>query len=153
MDRLAAIRFNNSAKSYYFSTTLDLIKGDKVVVETIRGLELGEVIADLKDIVTYLNKPHGPELSEHVDFLFLAPDPAQGARFRVFNGFLVQGQRIGVQLVLVHGQAPFSRAAYNSAAVKVKCSSGVARSGLPAAPVSWPYRSMMSEGSRYLFSR
>lgn len=50
MDRLAAIRFNNSAKSYYFSTTLDLIKGDKVVVETIRGLELGEVIADLKDM-------------------------------------------------------------------------------------------------------
>lgn len=50
MDRLAAIRFNNGAKSYYFSTTLDLVKGDKVVVETIRGLELGEVIADLKDM-------------------------------------------------------------------------------------------------------
>ena len=50
MDRLAAVRFNNGAKSYYFSTTLDLVKGDKVVVETIRGLELGEVIADLKDM-------------------------------------------------------------------------------------------------------
>lgn len=49
-ERLACIRFNNVGKSYYFSTHIDLVKGDKVVVETIRGLELGEVITDLKDI-------------------------------------------------------------------------------------------------------
>lgn len=49
-ERLACIRFNNVGKSYYFSTHLDLHKGDKVVVETIRGLELGELITDLKDI-------------------------------------------------------------------------------------------------------
>lgn len=49
-ERLALIRFNNVGKSYYFSTDLDLKKGDKVVVETIRGLELGELISDLKDI-------------------------------------------------------------------------------------------------------
>lgn len=50
MDRLAAVRFNNVKKFYYFSTSLDLHKGDKVVVETVRGLELGEIIADLKDL-------------------------------------------------------------------------------------------------------
>ena len=49
-ERLALIRFNNVGKSYYFSTDLDLYKGDKVVVETIRGLELGELVSDLKDI-------------------------------------------------------------------------------------------------------
>lgn len=49
-ERLALIRFNNVGKSYYFSTDLDLYKGDTVVVETIRGLELGELVSDLKHI-------------------------------------------------------------------------------------------------------
>lgn len=49
-ERLALIRFNNVGKSYYFSTDLDHYKGDKVVVETIRGLELGELVSDLKHI-------------------------------------------------------------------------------------------------------
>ena len=49
-ERLALIRFNNVGKSYYFSTDLDPYKGDKVVVETIRGLELGELVSDLKHI-------------------------------------------------------------------------------------------------------
>lgn len=49
-EKLALVRFNNVGKSYYFSTDLDLYKGDKVVVETIRGLELGELVSDLKHI-------------------------------------------------------------------------------------------------------
>ena len=49
-EKLALIRFNNVGKSYYFSTDLDVHKGDKVVVETVRGLELGELITDLKNI-------------------------------------------------------------------------------------------------------
>ena len=49
-EKLALIRFNNVGKSYYFSTDLNLKKYDKVVVETIRGLELGELISDLKSI-------------------------------------------------------------------------------------------------------
>lgn len=52
-ERLALIRFNNVGKSYYFSTDLDLYKGDKVVVETIRGLELGELVSDLKHIAEF----------------------------------------------------------------------------------------------------
>ena len=50
MDRLAAVRFNSAGKYYYFSTDLDVKKGDKVVVETVRGLELGEIISDLTDL-------------------------------------------------------------------------------------------------------
>ncbi len=49
-EKLALIRFNNVGKSYYFSTDLELYKGARVVVETIRGLELGELVSDLKDI-------------------------------------------------------------------------------------------------------
>lgn len=49
-EKLALVRFNNVGKSYYFSTDLDIHKGEKVVVETIRGLELGEVVTDLKDL-------------------------------------------------------------------------------------------------------
>lgn len=49
-ERLALIRFKSSGKSYYFSTNMDLHKGEKVVVETVRGLELGELISELKDI-------------------------------------------------------------------------------------------------------
>lgn len=49
-EKLVLVRFNNVGKSYFFSTDLDVHKGDKVVVETIRGLELGELISELKDI-------------------------------------------------------------------------------------------------------
>ena len=33
-EKLALVRFNNVGKSYFFSTDLDVHKGDKVVVET-----------------------------------------------------------------------------------------------------------------------
>ncbi|MEG0365362.1 MAG: stage 0 sporulation family protein [Coprobacillus sp.] len=49
-DKLACVRFNNVGKAYYFSTDLDVQKGDKVVVETVRGLELGEMVSELKEL-------------------------------------------------------------------------------------------------------
>lgn len=49
-EKLALIRFNNVGKSYYFSTDLDIHKGEKVVVETVRGLELGEMVTELKEL-------------------------------------------------------------------------------------------------------
>lgn len=52
-ERLALVRFNNVGKSYYFSTDLEVYKGDKVVVETIRGLELGELVSDLKHLSVF----------------------------------------------------------------------------------------------------
>ncbi len=43
-DYFVAIKLNESAKAYYFSTNFDDLKpGDNVVIETVRGLELGKV--------------------------------------------------------------------------------------------------------------
>lgn len=45
--KLANIKFKNAGKTYYFASKFEVVKGDKVVVETARGLELGEVSRDL----------------------------------------------------------------------------------------------------------
>lgn len=52
-ERLASVRFKNAGKVYYFSTTISLKKGDYVVVETARGLELGEIAHELKNIAEF----------------------------------------------------------------------------------------------------
>jgi len=45
-----SVKFSSSKKAYNFGTDSEDIKyGDHVVVETVRGLELGEVISDLRD--------------------------------------------------------------------------------------------------------
>ncbi len=44
---VVAIQFNNLGKKYYFDTAhINVNNGDKVVVETARGLELGFVVSD-----------------------------------------------------------------------------------------------------------
>lgn len=48
--KLASVKFKSAGKVYYFSTDLPLVKGDYVVVETARGLELGEISLELKDL-------------------------------------------------------------------------------------------------------
>lgn len=48
--KLASVIFKSAGKIYYFSTNLKLKKDDRVVVETARGLELGEISQELKDI-------------------------------------------------------------------------------------------------------
>ena len=48
------VRFNESGKSYFFSTSEKLLKiADKVVVETARGLEIGIVSILPQDISSY----------------------------------------------------------------------------------------------------
>lgn len=48
------IKFSNSGKAYYFGTDLkDLQIGQKVVAESVRGLQLGEVATPVFDISTY----------------------------------------------------------------------------------------------------
>lgn len=45
-----SVKFEGSKKAYNFGTNDECLKyGDKVVVETVRGLELGELISDLRD--------------------------------------------------------------------------------------------------------
>ncbi len=48
------IKFSNSGKAYYFGTDIkDLQIGQKVVAESVRGLQLGEVATPVFDISTY----------------------------------------------------------------------------------------------------
>jgi len=50
-NKVVGIRFKAVGKKYYFNPQdFEVIIGDKVVVETVRGIELGEVIEGLKEI-------------------------------------------------------------------------------------------------------
>ncbi len=49
MEKIVGIRFSKVGKKYYFITDIQLEMYDKVIVETVRGLEMGEVVTDLKD--------------------------------------------------------------------------------------------------------
>ncbi|MBQ6529138.1 MAG: stage 0 sporulation protein, partial [Clostridia bacterium] len=51
---VVSVKFANTKKSYNFGTDSDEFHyGDKVVVETVRGVELGELISDLRDVSTH----------------------------------------------------------------------------------------------------
>ena len=48
MVKVVGVRFKNAGKIYYFDPAdLELSDGDKVVVETVRGLEFGEVVGGM----------------------------------------------------------------------------------------------------------
>ena len=59
-----SVKFKGSKKAYHFGTNEDIYNyGDKVVVETIRGIELGDVISELRLCKDFLNqKPTKPVL-------------------------------------------------------------------------------------------
>ncbi len=47
--KVIAVRFKNAGKKYFFDPRdIDLHLNDKVLVETIRGIEFGEVVSDIK---------------------------------------------------------------------------------------------------------
>lgn len=51
MQEVVGIRFKKAGKIYYFCYgNLDLDIGDEVIVETVRGLELGEVVSGPKEV-------------------------------------------------------------------------------------------------------
>ena len=48
---VVSVRFKNSRKAYSFGSNDETLEyGDFVVVETVRGLEMGELISDLRDV-------------------------------------------------------------------------------------------------------
>ncbi len=54
MEYYVSIKFINTGKGYYFSTDIaDLKIGDKVVAESIRGLQVGEVVSNVTPINEY----------------------------------------------------------------------------------------------------
>jgi cell fate regulator YaaT (PSP1 superfamily) len=52
-EKLASVKFKSAGKVYYFSTTIQMGKGDFVVVETARGMELGEIAHELAEITDF----------------------------------------------------------------------------------------------------
>ena len=57
-EKLALVRFKNVGKSYYFSTDLDVCKGDKVVVNKAfyeDERQLVRSVSELKEILLDLN--------------------------------------------------------------------------------------------------
>ena len=77
-----AIKLNESAKAYYFSTNFDDLKvGDKVVIETVRGLELGKVDSSSQPMSKYklnlelkpvLRKANEADIKAHEENIELA---------------------------------------------------------------------------------
>lgn len=51
MVQVVGVRFKDAGKIYYFTYgELQLVRGDKVIVETVRGLEFGEVVVGPKEV-------------------------------------------------------------------------------------------------------
>lgn len=51
MPNVIGVRFKRAGKVYYFDPAdVVLQKGDRVIVETARGLEYGEAVSDIKDV-------------------------------------------------------------------------------------------------------
>ena len=50
MHKVVSISFEGNSKKYYFAAIDDLHLKDIVVVETVRGLELGKVVEEEKEI-------------------------------------------------------------------------------------------------------
>ena len=51
MIEVVGVRFKQAGKVYYFSPgDLDLVKSDKVIVETTRGIEFGELVLPLRQV-------------------------------------------------------------------------------------------------------
>lgn len=51
MPRIVGVRFKNAGKTYYFEPGSHILgKGDRVVVETSRGKEIGEIVLPAKDV-------------------------------------------------------------------------------------------------------
>lgn len=61
---VVSVRFKNSRKAYSFGTNDETLEyGDYVVVETVRGVEMGEIISSLRDVSMHTqNTPLKPVL-------------------------------------------------------------------------------------------
>lgn len=59
MKNIVGVRFRNAGKIYYFDPLdFEISKDDKIIVETARGIEFGNVVVDKKEIdETTLNSP------------------------------------------------------------------------------------------------
>ena len=51
MEKIIGVRFRSGSKLYYFSPNgLPVNKGDNVIVETVRGVECGKCVTDIREM-------------------------------------------------------------------------------------------------------
>ena len=51
MVRVVGVRFRTAGKIYFFDpAALEIKKGDHIIVETVRGIEFGTVVGDIREV-------------------------------------------------------------------------------------------------------
>ena len=73
-EKLASVKFINAGKIYYFSTNINLTKGNYVVVETIKGLELGVLSKNLENINKFKLENNMFDFSDIKTYIFKRED-------------------------------------------------------------------------------
>ena len=68
MTKVIGVRFRQAGKIYFFAPgKLEIHKGDKVIVETARGVEFGSVVIDEKEVEDdKINQPLKPVSYTHL---------------------------------------------------------------------------------------
>ena len=94
------IKFSNSGKAYFFGTDIkDLQIGQKVVAESVRGLQLGEVATPVFDISTYKSslelKPMARVATED-DLLLHEANQKRGKQ--ALKDALVEIEKLGLEM-------------------------------------------------------
>ena len=94
------IKFSNSGKAYFFGTDIkDLQIGQKVVAESVRGLQLGEVATPVFDISTYKSslelKPMARVATED-DLLLHETNQKRGKQ--ALKDALVEIEKLGLEM-------------------------------------------------------
>jgi cell fate regulator YaaT (PSP1 superfamily) len=95
---VVGVRFKQAGKKYYFSPgPYDLATHDKVVVETVRGIELGEIIEDKKTVEDdkiisslkpVLRKASEKDLKDHQENLDSIPEDLRSIAHHIRNNRL-----------------------------------------------------------------
>lgn len=95
---VVGVRFKQAGKIYYFSPgDYDLVKNDKVVVETVRGIELGAIIEDKKTVEDdkiisslkpVLRKASDKDLRDHAENLESIPEDLRSIAHHIRNNRL-----------------------------------------------------------------
>ena len=94
------IKFSNSGKAYYFGTdNPDLKIGQKVVAESVRGLQLGEVATPVFDISTYKSSLElKPMTRIATDDDILLHDANQKRAKQALKDTIVEIEKLGLEM-------------------------------------------------------
>lgn len=111
MTKIVGVRFKEAGKIYHFNPAeIDIKKGDKVIVETARGIEMGEVCMGIKEISPEsLSKPLKDviRLANHEDMERVAENKKREKE--AFDICLEMIKKHGLDMKLVEAEYTFDR--------------------------------------------